>query len=110
MGKNEIPGEVTQRLADMAARVRVARKRRGWSIMDLAAKARLDRNTINSLELGKPGVSISAWLTVLWLLGLDRTLDTVAHPDADEHGQILEESRRPKRVRKKKSAPNSYDF
>jgi hypothetical protein len=39
--------------------------------------------------------------------GLDKTLEGVAHPDADIHGKTLEASRRPKRVRKSK---NEYDF
>ena len=41
---------------------------------------------------GKPGVALGAYVTVLWALGLDKTLDAVAHPDADLHGKTLEAS------------------
>lgn len=104
------PSEVTERIKELGYRVRLARTRRGMSIAELAAKAGINRNTLNALELGKPGVAIGAYITVLWALGLDKTLDGVAHPDADIHGKTLEASRRPARVRKSQKSKNEYDF
>jgi hypothetical protein len=49
-------------------------------------------------------------LLVLWTLGLDKTLDGVAHPGADIHGKTLEASRRPTRVRKSQKSKNEYAF
>jgi transcriptional regulator with XRE-family HTH domain len=80
------------------------------SIAEVAVKAGINRNTLNALELGKAGVSLGAYVTVLWVLGLDKTLDGVAHPDADIHGKTLEGSRRPTRVRKSQKSKNEYDF
>jgi hypothetical protein len=81
------------------------------SIAEVAAKAGINRNTLNALELGKPGVSLGAYITVLWALGLDQTLDAAAHPDADIHGKTLEASHRPTRVRKsQQKSKNEYDF
>ena len=80
------------------------------SIVELAAKAGINRNTLTALELGKHGVAMGAYITVLWALGLDKTLDGVAHPDSDTHGTTLEASRRPARVRKSQKAKNEYDF
>jgi transcriptional regulator with XRE-family HTH domain len=80
------------------------------SIAELAAKAGLNRNTLNALELGRPGVSLGAFVTVLWALGLDETLEGLANPDADTHGKTLEASRRPKRVRKSRKPTDEYDF
>jgi hypothetical protein len=80
------------------------------SITDLADKADINRNTLNALELGKPGVAIGVYVTVLWALGLEKTLDGVAHPDADLHGKTLEASRRPMRVRKSQKSKDDYDF
>lgn len=80
------------------------------SIVEVAAKAGINRNTLNALELGKPGVALGAYATVLWTLGLDKTLDGVAHPDADIHGKTLEASRLPARVRKSRKSKNEYDF
>ena len=105
-----LPLEVEQRVKELAYRVRLARTRRGISIAELADKADINRNTLNALELGKPGVAIGVYFTVLWALGLDKTLDAVAHPDADTHGKTLEASRRPQRVRKAQKAKDEYDF
>jgi transcriptional regulator with XRE-family HTH domain len=108
--RRAIPIEVTERIKELGYRVRLARTRRGMSIAELAAKAGINRNTLNALELGKPGVALGAYVTVLWALGLEKTLDGVAHPDADIHGKTLEASRRPARVRKSQKSKNEYDF
>jgi transcriptional regulator with XRE-family HTH domain len=76
--------EVSERVRALANRLRLARKRRGWTIAETAAKAGINRNTLNALELGKPGVAIRAYVAVLWVLGLDRTLDAVAASDPDK--------------------------
>jgi len=111
MGINKtLPTEVTERIKELGYRVRLARTRRGMSIAEVAAKAGINRNTLNVLELGKPGVATGAYITVLWALGLDRTLEGVAHPDSDTHGKTLEASRRPARVRKSQKSKNEYDF
>lgn len=105
-----IPFEVAERIKQLGQRVRLARIRRSWTIAEVAAKAGINRNTLSALELGKPGVAISAYVTVLWVLGLERTLDSVAHADADTHGKALEASRQPKRVRKTRKLKDEYDF
>lgn len=104
------PFATIERIKQLGQRVRLARTRRGWAIAELAAKAGINRNTLSALELGKPGVAIGAYATVLWVLGLDQTLDGVAHPDADTHGKALEASRRRTRVRKSQKSKDEYDF
>ena len=105
-----LPAVVADRIKDLGQRIRLARTRRKLSIVDLAAKAGIDRNTLGALELGKPGVAISAYVMTLWALGLEQTLDGVAHPDTDSHGKTLEESRLPRRVRKSRTAKDEYNF
>lgn len=104
------PTEVTERIKQLGYRIRLARIRRGWSIAEVATKAGINRNTLSALELGKPGVAISAYVTVLWVLGLDRSLDGVANPDTDTHGKSLEAAHRPRRVRKTQKSKDQYDF
>ena len=108
--KKTLPAEIVERIKELGYRVRLARTRRGMSIVEVADKAGINRNTLNALELGKPGIGLGAYVTVLWALGLDKTLDGVAHPDADIHGKTLEASRRPARVRKSQKSRNEYDF
>jgi transcriptional regulator with XRE-family HTH domain len=108
--KNTLPIQAAERTKELGHRVRLARIRRGLSIAEVAEKAGINRNTLNALELGKSGIALGAYVTVLWALGLDKTLDAVAHPDADIHGKTLEASRRPARVRKSKKSKSEYDF
>jgi transcriptional regulator with XRE-family HTH domain len=110
MGKFSSSDEVSKRLGMLGQRIRLARIRRGLSIVELADKAGINRNTLNSLELGKPGMALGGFITVLWALGLEKTLDALADPETDAHGKILEASRQPKRVRKALPAKDDYDF
>lgn len=105
-----LPAIVAERIKDLGQRIRLARTRRKLSIVELAAKAGINRNTLSALESGKPGVAISAYVMTLWALGLEQTLEGVAHPDVDTHGKTLEEARLPKRVRKSNAAKDEYNF
>src|SRR5947208_2010431 len=106
---NTIPLEAAAQARELGRRIRLARLRRGLSVANLSAKASLNRNTLTALEQGKPGVALGAFITVLWALGLERTLESVGHPDFDTHGKALEAAKRPKRTRKP-VAKNEYDF
>ena len=110
MSNFAIPLPVSERVAQLGQRIRVARIRRGWSVVDLASKAGINRNTLTALELGKPGTAIGVCFTVLWALGLENSLDSVADPDGDVHGKALEAARRPSRAGKPRKTSNDYDF
>lgn len=105
-----MPMQVAERVTQLGQYIRIARIRRGWSVTDLAGKAGINRNTLTALELGKPGTAIGVCFTVLWALGLDKTLDMVADPDTDLHGKALEASRRPTRAGKPRKVSDDYDF
>lgn len=105
-----ISAETTERVSQLGQRIRIARIRRNWSVADLAAKAGINRNTLTALELGKAGTSVGVCFTVLWALGLDKSLGGVADPDTDLHGKALEASRRPKRAGRVSKASGEYDF
>lgn len=110
MSKFEMPMQTTERIAQLGRRIRIARIRRGWSVADLASKAGINRNTLTALELGKPGTAVGVCFTVLWVLGLDKSLDAVADPDTDLHGKVLEASRRPTRAGRSRKVSDDYDF
>lgn len=88
----------------------MARIRRGWSVADLADKAGINRNTLSALERGKLGTGVGVCVTVLWALGLDKSLEAIADPDTDLHGKALEASRRPARAGKSRKGGDDYDF
>ena len=110
MSNFSIPLHVSERVVLLGQRIRIARIRRGWSVVDLASKAGINRNTLTALELGKPGTAIGVCFTVLWALGLEKSLDAVADPDTDVHGKALEASHRPTRVGKPRKPGSDYDF
>ena len=110
MSKFVMPLQATERVDRLGQRIRVARIRRGWSVADLASKAGINRNTLTALEFGKPGTAVGVCFTVLWALGLDKSLDAVADPDSDLHGKALEASRRPTRAGKARKVSGDYDF
>ena len=105
-----IPPQVADRIALLGRRIHLARIRRGWSVAELASKAGVNRNTLSALEHGKPGSAIGVCFTVLWALGLDKSLEAVADPDTDAHGRALEASRRPIRAGRTRKAEDDYDF
>lgn len=105
-----VPPPVVEYVAQLGQRIRVARIRRGWSVAELAIKAGVNRNTVTALELGKAGTAVGVCVTILWALGLDRSLEGVADPDADAHGKALEASRRPMRAGKPRKVSDDYDF
>jgi transcriptional regulator with XRE-family HTH domain len=110
MSKFSIPMPVSERIVQLGQRIRIARIRRGWSVLDLASKAGVNRNTLTALELGKPGTAVGVCITVLWALGLENSLGTVADPDSDVHGKALEAARRPTRAGKPRKTSTDYDF
>jgi transcriptional regulator with XRE-family HTH domain len=110
MSNFTMPLHVSEQIIQLGHRIRIARIRRGWSVVDLASKAGVNRNTLTALELGKPGTAIGVCFTVLWALGLEKSLDAVADLDTDVHGKALEASRRPTRVGKPRKTGDDYDF
>jgi transcriptional regulator with XRE-family HTH domain len=110
MSKFVLPIEPSEWIAQLGQRIRIARLRRGWSVADLASKAGINRNTLTALEMGKPGTAVGVCFTVLWALGLDKSLEAVADPDTDLHGKALEASQRPKRAGKPRKEREDYDF
>ena len=105
-----MPMQIAERVTQLGRRIRIARIRRGWSVVDLASKAGINRNTLTALELGRPGTAVGVCFTVLWALGLDGALDGLADPDTDLHGKALEASRRPTRAGKPRKTRDDYDF
>lgn len=104
------PARAAEQVVQLGQRIRIARIRRGWSVADLASKAGINRNTLTALELGRPGTGIGVFITVVWALGLDKSVDAVADPDTDLHGKALEAARRPTRAGRPRKPSDDYDF
>ena len=56
--------------------------------------------TLHKVEKGEPGVSVGAYSTVLFVLGMVERLADLADPRNDAVGLALEEERLPQRIRR----------
>jgi hypothetical protein len=70
----------------------------------MAERASMSRMTLNKLEKGEPGVSIGAYATVLFTLGLVDRLADLADASTDAVGLQVEEEHLPQRIRRPRKA------
>lgn len=76
---------MVRQLADLGARLRLARLRRRYAAATVAARAGLTRVTLSRVEKGDPGTGLGAYASVLRVLGLHPDLDALARDDALGH-------------------------
>ena len=98
-----IPPTVRDALVRIGEHVRLARRRRGITQADMAARMFVTRKTLSRLERGERGVSLTVLASALWVLGLDRDLLDIASPDRDTVGVHREQQRLPQRVRRSRT-------
>jgi len=68
-------------LAELGEHIRLARKRRALTMEQVAERAGIARSTLSLREKGSAGVAMSAYLQVLFVLGLEKDLKRVAADD-----------------------------
>jgi transcriptional regulator with XRE-family HTH domain len=71
-----------QMLSQVGEQVKLARKRRRLTAVQVAERAGIDRTTLYNIEKGKPSVSIGAWFNVLRVMGLHEDFLKLAADDA----------------------------
>lgn len=76
-----------------------------WGTMQVSERANLSRQTVISIEKGLSGVSIGAYIQVLFVLGLEKDLLKVASDDLLgrklQDLKLMVKSRAPKRIKTK---------
>ncbi len=93
------PIPVTRALRKLGHDIRDARRRRRIPVAILSERASISRMTLNKVEKGHAGVSMGAYVTVLFALGMADRLADVADSRHDAVGLELEEERLPQRIR-----------
>lgn len=78
-------------LRQFGDRLRLARRRRRLSAKQVAERAGMAPMTLRSLERGRTGVTIGAYLAVMQVLGIESDLDLLAQ--ADSTGHTLQDAR-----------------
>jgi transcriptional regulator with XRE-family HTH domain len=94
-----LPLPVRRALSKLGKDIREARIRRRIPMAILAQRAQMTRMTLYKIERGESGVSMGAYASVLFVLGLADRLAGIADVKSDEVGLALEEERLPKRIR-----------
>lgn len=87
---NRVPARVVDVATTLGRNIAIARKRRRLRLADVAAMAGIALPTLRAVESGNIGTSIGAYIGVLWALGLEDALVSVANVEADAEGQIRE--------------------
>lgn len=80
-------------------RLRLARKRRRFTLRELAARAGIAYDTARAAENGNLQTGLGAYLALAWALGIDDQFNSLLAPEGDSEGVALELARTPQRVR-----------
>ena len=103
-----ISNKAKEVLKALGANLRIARKRRQWTIADLAVKMDVSSPTVMALEKGELTVGLAILVSALWTLGLEKELIMLSQPN-DEEGIKLMTARLPKKVKiKKRNLKNDF--
>jgi transcriptional regulator with XRE-family HTH domain len=92
-------------LIELGERIRLARLRRGLTMMQTAERANISRETLKRAESGDGGTSLAVLLRVLVVLGLDKDLALIAADDV--LGRKLQDLALPVRRRASKTVRES---
>ena len=92
MGRATTPltPKLTSLLRKLGENIYLARKRRKLSATMLAERAGMTRMTLSAIEKGEPTVSLGAYANVLFSLGLEQDISTIAYDD--EFGRKLQDA------------------
>ena len=76
-------------LDQLGENIKLARKRRGLTTIQVSERTGIDRTTLIRIEKGNPGVSMGAYFNVLRVLGLQDDFLKIATDD--EFGRKLQD-------------------
>ena len=96
---SSMPLPATQALRKLGRDLALARRKRGLSTNDMAARLFVSRDTLWRLEQGDPTVACGTLATATFVLGLHDRLANLAAPGTDELALSLDERRLPQRIR-----------
>lgn len=98
-GKMHLPIPVQKALRILGKNISNARRRRRIAMALMSERCGFSRLTLSKIEKGDPSVSMAAYASALFVLGLSDQLARVADASQDIVGRELEEENLPKRIR-----------
>ncbi len=87
--KDIIPPALSQHLAALGYNLRLARKRRKWSVAKVRGDIKCSKGTLEDAEKGRPTVSIGVYVLLMDLYGFKADFAALTAPDKDTIGQAL---------------------
>ena len=99
---SSIPLAAAHALRKLGRDLALARRKRGISTSEMAARLFVSRDTLWRLEGGDPTVALGTMATATFVLGLNDRLASLAAPGRDELGLSLDERRVPQRIHRPK--------
>jgi transcriptional regulator with XRE-family HTH domain len=102
------PAAVELVAQEFGGHIAEARKRRRWTQEELARKAGITRQTLMKIERGNLGTALTAYIAVLWAMGLHHSFAALVAAERDPEGQALERSRLGARIRHGHSADDDF--
>ncbi|MFW5451638.1 MAG: helix-turn-helix domain-containing protein [Methylophagaceae bacterium] len=97
---DSFPPRLLKQLKEIGINIKAARKKRKFTMNDMALRCKVSVDTISRVEKGDPTVAFGIVAQVLSILGLSKDLDLIAAPETDELGSLLAEQALPERVRR----------
>ena len=110
LGKDGLPLSLRQTMAKVGLNIKLARKRRGLTMQDMAERMFVTRKTLNRLESGDPGVSFGILAAALLTLGLENDLSHLAKPENDRTANIIDKQSYDQKKRIRPSRKVDLDF
>ena len=104
--KTHLPIPVQNTLRKLGKNISDARRRRRIPMELMSERSGFSRITLSKIEKGDPSVSMGAYASALFVLGMSEQLVRVADVSHDIVGRELEEENLPKRIRNKKEETN----
>jgi len=96
--KSSLPLPAVRALQQLGRDLALARRKRGFSTADMAARLFVSRDTLWRLERGDPSVAIGTLATAAFILQCHERLADLAAPGRDTVGLALDERRLPQRI------------
>ena len=98
-----LPPAVRRSLTKFGSDLATARRKRGLTVLTVAERMGVSKNTYLRAEKGDPGVGLGVYAMALFVLGFGDPLRSLIDVSRDDVGLLLDEERLPKRVRMKKA-------
>ncbi len=87
--KDLITPVLQHQLTSLGHNLKLARKKRKWSVEKVRADIKCAKGTLEDAEKGKPTVNIGVYLLLIDLYGFKLDLAALTHPSEDCIGQSL---------------------